>query len=219
VGDADVLVDPGVVADRPAAVPHRHRHRAPATVAAWFPGTKPAHYGETFARARRGEAAPDELQRLATVRSQPAIVRATAFELLFAAPPACLAAAATGLTDPSPLVRSTAVACGEHLAPPARAAFAGAALHDPVRLVRIEAARILAGAPLPASEHAAFAIARRELEEAYRADLDRPEGWINLATLAEAESRRGDAIAHYRKALALDPDYAPAKINLAQLAR
>jgi cytochrome c-type biogenesis protein CcmH/NrfG len=48
---------------------------------------------------------------------------------------------------------------------------------------------------------------------------DRPEGWINLATLAEAESRRGDAIAHYRKALALDPDYAPAKINLAQLAR
>ena len=201
---------------------------AAATVAAWFPGAKPAHYGEVFDRARRarrarparpGEASPDELQRIATDRGQPAIVRATAYELLFALPAACLASAPAGLADPSPLVRSTAVACGEHLAPGARAAFAGAALRDPVRVVRIEAARILAGVALPAADRAAFAAARRELEDAYRADLDRPEGWFNLATLAEAEARRGDAVAHYRKALAIDPDFLPARVNLDQLAR
>ncbi|MEO7736405.1 MAG: tetratricopeptide repeat protein [Kofleriaceae bacterium] len=193
---------------------------AAATVARWFPGPKPAAFGEVFARAQRGEAAPGELAAVATDRDRPAIVRATAFELLAAAPEACAAAATLrGLGDPSSLVRSAAVACGEQLAPEARAAFAGEVLGDPVRGVRIEAARILAGVALPAARGAVFAAARRELEDAYRADLDRPEGWFNLGTLAEAEGRRGDAIAHYRKALALDPDFVPARANLDQLAR
>lgn len=192
---------------------------AAAKIAAWFPDPRPAHYGEAFDRARRGKASPDELRRLATDRGTPAIVRATAFEQLLASPPGCLAAAASGLHDPSPLVRAAAIACGEHVAPAMRALFAGDALHDPVRLVRIEAARILAGASVPAAQRAAFAVARRELEDAYRADLDRPDGWFHLARLAEAESRPGDAIAGYRRALALDPHHEPARRHLEQLAR
>ena len=192
---------------------------AAATVATWFPEPKPAHFGEAFARARRGEGSPEQLQRIATARAQPAIVRATAFELMLALPTACVAAARSGLADPSPLVRGTAVACGEHLPPPARAAFAAGALRDPVRSVRIEAARILAGVTLPEADRASFVAARGELERAYRMDLDRPEGWFNLAVLAEAEARPAEAIASYRRALALDPDLVPAKANLELLSR
>lgn len=190
-----------------------------AIVAQWFPGPKPRHFGETFARARRGEASADELRAIALGPAQPAIVRATAFELLAAFPAACIAAAATGLVDASPLVRSTAVACGDVMAPAGRPAFASAALRDPVRLVRIEAARVLAGASLAEPDRAAFTTARRELEEAYRMDLDRPDGWFNLAALAHAEGRTGDAIAYLERALVLDPDYAPARDTLAAIKR
>jgi hypothetical protein len=192
---------------------------AAATVAAWFPSVKPAHFAEVFARARQTGGAAADLQRLATERGRPAIVRATALEMLLADPPACLAAAATALRDASPLVRSVAVACGEPLPAVARARFAAAALRDASRLVRIEAARIAAGAEaeLPAEQRAWYADARRELDEANRIALDRPEGWFNLALLAEAESRPREAIAHYRKALELDPAFVPARVNLRQL--
>lgn len=194
---------------------------AAAAVARWFPRPRPAHFGEVFARAERGEPVADDLQRLAADRELPAIVRAAALERLFGEPRACLAAAATAVTDSSPMVRSVAVACAEHAAPTARAALVGPALADPVRLVRLEAARVLAGpatAALPAALGEAFARARAELEASYRLQLDRPEGWFNLALLAEAEARRDDARACYRKALALDPAYEPARVNLGQLA-
>lgn len=190
-----------------------------AIVAQWFPGPKPPHFGEVFARARRGEAAAGELSALAVDRARPAIVRATAFEHLAAFADACVAAAASGLVDASPLVRSTAVACADALPATARAGFASAALRDPVRLVRIEAARVLAGVPVAAADRAAFAEARRELEDAYRMDLDRPDGWFNLATLAHAEGRTRDAIADLERALVLDPDYRPAREILNVLAR
>lgn len=210
-----------------------------ATVAQWFPGPKPRHFGETFARARRGAASADELRAIALGPALPtsdrpphsltgnaarsgtagAFVRATAFELLARFPAACVDAAATGLADPSPLVRSTAVACGEALPLAARPAFARAALRDPVRLVRIEAARVLAGSPIDDADRAAFRAARRELEDAYRMDLDRPEGWYNLAALAHAEARTRDAIALLERALALDPNYEPARDSLRALAR
>lgn len=190
-----------------------------AIVAQWFPGAKPRHYGETFARARRGAASPEELRGIAIDPAQPAVVRATAFELLARFAAACVDAAATGLTDASPLVRSTAVACGEGLPPATRAAFARLALRDPVRLVRIEAARVLAGTAIADADRGVFTAARRELEDAYRMDLDRPEGWFNLAALAHAEHRTRDAIGFLERALVLDPDYGPARDSLAALTR
>jgi hypothetical protein len=192
-----------------------------AIVAGWFPHDRPRHFGEAFARAAAGGDAGSELAGIATDRARPAIVRATAFELLASDPRACLAAAVGERADPSPLVRSTAIACAEALPAGERARFAGGALRDRARLVRIEAARVLAGPAADAlaiADRAAFAAARLELEDACRADLDRPEGWFNLALLAEAEQRRTDAIALYRKALALDPEFAPARANLALLA-
>ena len=89
-----------------------------------------------------------------------------------------------------------------------------------MRLVRIEAARILAGtaaAAMTDAQRAAQAAARRELEASYRTQLDRPEGWFNLAVLAETESRRRDAIGLYRKALDLDPGFVAARVNLGLL--
>ncbi|MBL8491727.1 MAG: hypothetical protein JNM82_13185, partial [Rhodocyclaceae bacterium] len=80
--------------------------RRPAGQAVTPPPGTGRHYGETFAAARRGDpgALPD-LSRLAADRGQPAIVRATAADLLAASgapiPPAAFA-------DPDPEVRAAA---------------------------------------------------------------------------------------------------------------
>ena len=43
------------------------------------------------------------------------------------------------------------------------------------------------------------------------------EAWFNLAGLAEVEKKHVDATRRYRRALAVDPDYADALFNLARL--
>ncbi|HSR96748.1 MAG TPA: tetratricopeptide repeat protein, partial [Kofleriaceae bacterium] len=84
------------------------------------------------------------------------------------------------------------------------------------RLVRIEAARILAAAAaaMTDAQRAIYTAARRELDDADRLDLDRPEGWFNRAVLAESESHPTEASRFYQRALDLDPDFVPARANL-----
>lgn len=183
-------------------------------VSRWFPGKKPVHYGEIFTQARRGEKVSPALVLLARTSTQPAIVRATALELLQADPEACLKAATSALADPSPIVREAALACGEFLPNSTRESWAGPKLGDPSRLVRLEAARLLAGVTLRTFDATA---ARAELQARHESQLDLPEGWFNLAVLAEAERKDAEAAAHYRRALELDPLFRPAIFNLVQL--
>src|SRR5262249_21992140 len=107
------------------------------TLALWFPGPKPRHYGEVFARARRGEDVASSLQALAGDRALPAIVRATALEHLQASFERCVEAGAAFRRDTSPLVRALAISCGEALPSPERARWAAEGLSDLTRLVRL----------------------------------------------------------------------------------
>lgn len=194
---------------------------AAATVAAWFPRAepRPEHFGEVLARAQHGMAHPRELAQV--VRGDaPDIARATALEHLLADPEACLALEASA--DPSPLVRSVAAGCAEGRPPAERAALTAWALSDPRRVVRLEGAWVITGAQsfLRSPEDLArYRAARAELNAMYEAQRDRPEGAFNLALLAEAEGRWAAAAAHYAEALRLDPEYTPARANLAALAR
>jgi predicted CXXCH cytochrome family protein len=219
--------DLSVTLGTPNACTGCHADRSPQwaadAVADWYgpERQRSPHYGEAIAAGRRG--APEAgraLVALAGDAEQPAIVRATALELLPGYGRAALEAALAATRDDDPLLRATAVAGLEAVPPQLRLALAAPLLEDPVRAVRIQAARVLAS--LPASEfeptqRRALGAALAEYRDAQSAQPDTPEAHLNLAVI-EADRGRGEqAEQSYRTAIRLDPDFFPARANLAML--
>ena len=194
---------------------------AAARAADWWGPPRRPHFAATLAAARRGDpAAAPALRRLAEDADQPAIVRATALEHLPQYGPGALASAAAAATDDEPLVRAAAAGALEHLDPRRRMAALVPLLDDPVRAVRIEAARALTSVPraaLDARQAPRFDAALAEYVDAQEAAADLPAAHLNLGVL---HARGGDPAAagrSYRRALHLDPAFAPARFNLANL--
>jgi tetratricopeptide (TPR) repeat protein len=181
-------------------------------------------FAGAFAAADRGApGSADQLARIANDAAQPDIARASAIARAFG-----LEGGAAGidlarmLADPDPLVRMASV---EGLAQGDASAYAAAIaplLHDKVRAVRIAAAHALAGPAemrLPDSERAAFQSALEEYRASQRFNADRGEAHMNLALL---EIRRGNgplADDHLARAIAVDPTFVPAYVQLADLYR
>ena len=194
---------------------------AAAAVAGWSDAPPPPHFAPAFAAGRAGDAAaaPD-LAALAADPDQPAIVRATALELLRPLGRSGVAAARAALDDPDPMVRATAAGGLEPLGLPARRAALEPLLADPVRAVRVEAARVLAeawsgdGAPVPGDPLAAAAA---EYLDAQAAAADMAPARLGLGVVRERQGAQDRAEAEYRAALALDPRFTPARFNLANL--
>ena len=194
---------------------------AAATVAGWSDAPPPPHFAPAFAAGRAGEAAAQpDLAALAADPDQPAIVRATALELLRPLGPSGVAAARAALDDPDPLVRATAAGGLEPLGLPARRAALEPLLADPVRAVRVEAARTLAeawsggGAPVPGDPLAAAAA---EYLDAQAAVADMAPARLGLGVVRQRQGAQDRAEAEYRASLALDPRFTPARFNLANL--
>jgi predicted CXXCH cytochrome family protein len=179
------------------------------------------HYGEAIAAGRRGQSeAGAMLSALALDTAQPAIVRASALELLGPYGQAGAMALSLGLSDPDPLVRVGALRGIRPL--PARVRVAGAlkVIGDPVRAVRIEAARLLTGFPpgdLQPALARELATAGTERDVAARANGNLPAGQLGLGILAQARSEPWVAESHYQKALKMDRHFHPARLNLANL--
>jgi predicted CXXCH cytochrome family protein len=196
---------------------------AAAAIARWYGPDRrqEPHWGEVFAaaRARAPEAGP-ALVALARDAKQPAIVRATALELLPAEGREAGSALLEAISDPEDLVRLAAARSLDRLPFEARLEPAERGLRDPLRAVRLEAARALG--PLaseflaPPDRRALFA-ALREYEARERADADLGPAHHNLALLAEAGGDPQTAEIEYRAALRLDPEFQPARVNLATL--
>ncbi len=180
-----------------------------------------APFAEALAGGRAGR--PDaalKLDHLAGDRDMPAIVRATALDLLRGYGDSGLPAATEALADADPAVRRAAVAVLERARPGTRLALVGPLLSDPVRAVRIEAARALSSIPAAEFEpalHIRFATVLGELRTAQETALDRPGSHLNLAVVDETQGRETEAEQHYLAALRLDPDFTPARLNLARL--
>src|SRR2546426_6757419 len=169
---------------------------------------------------RRERGAEERLLNLARNSSEPAIVRATALDVLRRYGPASLPVSVEGTRDPDPAVRTAAVASLERVPPDERVSLVAPLLGDPVRAVRIEAARVLSSVPsdrLDASQRRAAERAVGEFIAAQSAALDLPGPHLNLAVLYENQGRHALAEEHYRTALRLDPDFTPARLNLARL--
>ncbi|MBL0141066.1 MAG: tetratricopeptide repeat protein [Betaproteobacteria bacterium] len=201
-----------------------HKDRKPAWAAAemakWFPDRKPGFqdFAEAFAGADRGE--PAAIARLITIaanRAEPAIVRASAISRLGRHPgPAALPALRGALDDPDAMVRAAAVSALGGADEATRASVLARMLDDPVRLVRMEAARELAGTSV---EKARLESATAEFVAEQTFNADRPESHLALGNLAAARGDFDGALAGYRKALAVDPGFIEAAINLADLYR
>jgi predicted CXXCH cytochrome family protein len=179
------------------------------------------HYAEPLAagRARARDAAPD-LIALVGDFSQPAIVRATALDLLRGYGSAAVAALVTATKDEDPLVRAAAVSGLDNLPPRQRVGPAAPLLSDPIRAVRVAAARALASTPpelLRGSDRHAFDRALSELLASHGAMADMPSAQTNLGVLHERLGRPDLARRSYTTALRMDPSLVPARINLAAL--
>ena len=191
------------------------------TVVGWMATVPAPHFAQTIAAGRAGDrSSQGDLAALAGDPGQPAIVRATALELLRGFGQIGLSAARSALTDDDPLVRTTAVGGLEPLGLPARRAALEPLLDDPVRAVRIEAARVLAEVWAPtgdAGANPALAAAAAEYLDALTAVADMPAGHLSLGVVHQRQGAPDRAEADYRDALALDRWFTPARFNLANL--
>lgn len=188
-------------------------------VTKWFGAPKrPPHYGEVFAAARRGaRESPQALAALAADAAQPAIVRATALELLRG--PSGVSERLNASADADAEVRAAAAAGLDDVDASLRVPALAPLLKDRVRAVRIAAARSLAGLPpeqFDAATRSAFEAALAEYLAAQKVALDMPGPNLNLAVLYSRTGRDAEAESSYRAALKIDPDFTPARANLAQ---
>jgi predicted CXXCH cytochrome family protein len=217
--------DLSVTYDTPNACTGCHLGRtarwAADTLKTWYGGKTTPHYVDILVagRAGRSEAVP-ALVRLAGTAEQPAIVRATALELLRQYGTAGAPALMTALQDSNALIRTTAVGAMDGFPSQARLAAVGPLLRDPIRAVRLEAARVLASVSndsFASTQRADFEAALDEFTAVQWAMADTPGAHLNLAVLATQQGQPAVAEQAYRTALRLDPAFLPARFNLATL--
>ncbi|MBS0521578.1 MAG: HEAT repeat domain-containing protein [Proteobacteria bacterium] len=181
-------------------------------------------FGPAFFAADQGApGASDRLAKIANDPAQPAIVRASAIERLGGLDPALTGVdPGRALGDPDPLVRAAAAEALSSADTAPWVAQLVPLLRDPIRAVRIAAARALAGPAerqLPEADRAAFKQALDDYIAVQRYNADRGESHMNLALL---ELRRGNSLLaddHLLRAIAVDPTFVPAYIQLADLYR
>ncbi len=197
------------------------------SVVSWYGTERSAssHYGRVINAGREGgPGAEAALVDLIARGSEPAIVRATALNLLgsLGRSRRSVATVAGAARDSDPLVRYGAARALTLMDPRYSRTLALALLTDPILSVRIEAAR--ASAPIPAAaltsaQYTARESAIGEFRAAKLASGELPGSQVALGALYQEMGRYADAEKAYRAALALDRAYGPAHVNLADLSR
>ena len=201
------------------------------------------HFAYAISGGRNGNAdALPKLLDVATnndVKQVRPIVRASAIALLGRYPTAeTLTARVTALSDDDPNVRLAAASTFESAMPDERLTHLLPLLDDEKYAIRCEAARLLSVVPpgwFPADKKASYQTTLRDYVESQNASLDHPAAHLNLAVLWEnlampeiyaaqgampitdVRKRTQISLDAYRQALAIDPDFLPARINLAML--
>ncbi len=167
--------------------------------------------------------APTALVAAARNPELPAIARATLLtELGPYLSAAVIPAIDNGLSDPDAMVRGAALDALLAAPPQERVRRGLPLINDSSPIVRIKTARALAAIPdqggdpaLRAQLDTIFA----EYVASQRANADRPEAHLNLGLFYLDRRDPAHAEAEYRAALALDPDFVPAYVNLADMYR
>jgi len=213
----DLSVETGA----PNACTDCHRDRDAAWAAAELakrfgePADRSDHFSMALAAGRADPlAASSELGDLAADSGLPAIVRATALDLLARAPSEAVAAQAAALLDDmQPLVREAAALLQQGAAPEDRVDRLAPLLADPVRSVRIATARALLAIPpqrIPDASRADLRAAIGEWQASLIAKADFPETHLVLGGAALVTRNFQAAEAAFEQAVELDPQRAEA---------
>jgi Tfp pilus assembly protein PilF len=124
------------------------------------------------------------------------------------------------LKDPDPLVRTTAVMGLNKLSDKEKITYLMPLCDDPIRAVRMNAAHACAGIPvslLNMQQQSNLKRALTEYKTAQLAQIDQPEGNINLGAMAAMQGESKSAEKYYQTAIALDPTFSPSHLQLALL--
>jgi tetratricopeptide (TPR) repeat protein len=127
-----------------------------------------------------------------------------------------------GLSDSSSLVRSAALDMLHSAPPQERVRLALGLMNDPAPIVRIKSGRALAIMPeqgLDTGTEAQLTKVFDEYVASQQANADRPEAHVNLGLFYFERRDPVRSESEYRVALALQPDFVPAYVNLADLYR
>ena len=183
-----------------------------------------SHFSEALLLGSRQHFdAERDLAVLAQDPGQPPVARGSAllllrgYELGYSAD-----AVAIGLEDPEPIVRFQALQSIDRVDQDKRRGALKRLLIDPIKAIRTDAARIAVQHLTEFTEPSQRALLLSVLEE-YRAiqtqQLDAPEAHTNLAGISIALDQFDVAETHLTNALAIEPNWIPALVNLADLYR
>lgn len=192
-------------------------------VASWYGNKRhqQVHYGEIIAAARAGT--PGAQQALATLAADmqmPAIVRATALDLLRTDATTGIDIRITATRDQDPEIRAAAADSLESAEASQRISALTPLLRDRYRAVRTAAARSLSSLPadrMNVDQRRSFDAALTEYLSTQNVSLDMPGALLNLAVVYQNTGQLALAEQHYLNALRIDPDFTPARANLAGL--
>jgi tetratricopeptide (TPR) repeat protein len=182
------------------------------------------HFGETLFDAQR--TAPQAGQDLIAIAASPQIpdiARATATMLLpnYLTPTVDVVLPRL-LSDQSPMVRRAALGTVDVMQPKDRLRVAAHLLFDPELAVRIEAARVLSVVPrdlMTPTQREALNQALQQYVDAALVAAEHPQSHVNLGLLYLRLGQLDKAERAYLRAIQLDPSYAVAYVNLADLYR
>ncbi len=231
--------DLSVELDIPNACNRRHKDKsaqwAADKVNEWYPLTKEIreneiHFAEIFAAGQAGktEAAP-ELIKVVSDNSQPAIIRASALNILSRfGSPQTLDVMASSLEDGDPLVRYEAVRAISRVMVRSRErsmqrlkfTLIEPLLKDPLRAVRTEAAHVLTEVSadlFDETQRLAFEKALEEFKQRQHAIEDRPDAHLNLGVMYQNLGQTDMAEKSYKTSIRLADYFIPARFNLANL--
>ncbi|MDH3508106.1 MAG: multiheme c-type cytochrome, partial [Gammaproteobacteria bacterium] len=194
-------------------------------VAAWSPDGRQNdfHYGEALhaGRAWTEERAP-LLRRVLENTEQPAIVRATAVNLLAQQMTGTdIELISRAVDSADPLVQLAALEALQSIPPERRYERAQSLLTDPRLALRIAAARALLPARGQLSERRQSDLdaALTEYVQIQRFNSDRAAGLLNLGTLMAELGRAEESARLYLVAISREPAFSAAYVNLADLYR
>ncbi|MBE1281782.1 MAG: hypothetical protein GJ676_00575 [Rhodobacteraceae bacterium] len=181
------------------------------------------HFSQSFFAARQGDTSRvTELVEIALAEDRPAIIRASALELLTGmATPTVADSSAALLQDPHPLVREHAVVIQRQAAPEIRLTRLLPLLQDPIRSVRIAAAREMLTfdfAAIPQDQRFAFRGAMREWQGSLAAKADYPETHLVLGGIGLTTRNYRNAMSAFAEATRLDPQLVQAWVMQIRIA-
>ncbi len=182
------------------------------------------HYGHTIHAARtNAPSAAQKLLKLIEDDTQPGIVRATALSLAQGYPSeTAYHAIQKQVQNADPLIRFGALNALESYAPIMRLQIAYDLLDDPITTVRDEAARLLA----PMDPEQLTDEQKQSIEKGIEgyiasqlANAERAESHLNIALVYVQQGKVDAAEQSYKTAIRVNPNFAQAYVNLADLYR